>query len=115
MFSAPPAWFLLSLIIIALWGAGQLLAKRAVLAVSPAHCFLLEAALTLLMSAPLVVASGVEPLQVFLSLPLGCGVAGMNAVYCFALAKGHLALTGTLIACYPLVTAFLAVVVLGER
>jgi uncharacterized membrane protein len=98
-----------------LFGLGQVFAKRSLAITSPATNNLLLALVELGLDVPLAVHSGLT-LSVFLQLlPAAAFIAATYQVYYFALARGQVSLTGTLIACYPVVTSALSVALLGER
>lgn len=107
-------WFLFSLLTVCLWGLGQVFLKKGLSSVSPLWTTVINAVITLLVYIPLSLRSGVSFTVPLIFIVLVVAGSMFYVFYYYALDKGTLMLTGTLLAMYPVVTIFFSVLFLGE-
>ncbi|MHB8621620.1 MAG: EamA family transporter [Chloroflexota bacterium] len=110
-----PLWFLFAVTTALLWGVGQVLAKRGLEFASPLLNNVLAALFTLVLYVPIALAGGVDLGRLPVALLFGLlSAVGLQA-YPYALSKGPVSVTGTIIACSPTVTVLLAAAFLAEK
>lgn len=107
-------WFPFALSTALLWGVGQILAKKGFQHVSPLWSNIITAAIGFCIFIPLALLQGVEFAKIAGSVPLVLLVSASYQTYLYALEKGQVALSGTVIAVYPLITILLARLFLNE-
>jgi transporter family protein len=108
-------WFPLALATALFWGTGQVFVKTGLRYLTPLANNIVINILILLTYLPLGLYGGVSWNKLISTLPLILAATGLYTVYYYALEKGQVSLSGTIIASYPLVTIFLSRLFLLER
>lgn len=110
-------WFPLALGAALLWAVGGIFVKKGFAGVTPLWNNILNNLLSLLVWVPAALAlNGFRlPLPPWRILLVILGAAAIYQVFYYSLSKGQLALTGTIMAGYPLFTILWAHLFLGER
>lgn len=110
-------WFPLALGAALLWAVGGILVKKGFAGVTPLWNNILNNLLSLLVWVPAALAlNGFRmPLPPWRILLVILGAAAIYQVFYYSLSKGQLALTGTIMAGYPLFTILWTHLFLGER
>src|SRR4030067_1079126 len=107
-------WLIYALLTACLLGTGQLFLKKGYAKISPLWTAVIDLPIYLLVFVPFSLARGAEiVIKPFLILLIFI-IATLNIVYYYGLAKGQLAISGTLIAAYPVVTVFASILFSGE-
>lgn len=108
-------WLIYALLTACLWGTGQLFLKKGYAKISPLWTAVIDLPIYLLIFVPFSLAKGagfdINPEEILLIFI----VATLTVAYYYGLAKGQLAVSGTLIAAYPLVTVVASIMFLGEH
>ena len=107
-------WFLFAVASALLWSAGTVLMKRGLEHTTPWFNNLLAAVIGLPLNAGVAILGGVSLHDFGLSLVLAIATDVGLVLYPYALAKGPVSVTGTLMGCYPIPTILLSVFLLGE-
>lgn len=109
-------WFLYALIATVSWGVGQTFVKKGYANISPFYNSLLMVLMCLLFWVPFSLINGanLQNIKFFPTAFLVLLIAFGYQIYYYALAKGQLSLTGTVIAIYPLFAVILARIFLQE-
>src|SRR3989338_218067 len=108
-------WLIYALLTACLWGTGQLFLKKGYSKISPLWTAVIDLPIYLLVFVPFSLARGAEIVIKPFYILLIFIIASLNIVYYYGLAKGQLAVSGTLIAAYPVVTVFASILFIGER
>lgn len=107
-------WFYLALLTALLWGIGQLFIKISSTTISPLWNILIQAALALILYVPFALLNGATfSISPLLMLYILIGATFYNLFY-YAIEKGTLIITGSILAMYPLVTVVLSTAFLHE-
>jgi transporter family protein len=112
-------WVLPALLSLMLWGVGTFLPKLAVRTLSPLHIGV-YASLFFFIGAAAIAALhgfdiGSDPKGILLALLIGIfGTVG-QIFYIFAISQGRMSGSAVVAALYPVVTALLAFLILGEK
>jgi len=108
-------WFIYAVLAAFCWGIGQVLLKQGYKNFSPRFIYLLDSCFQIVIYLPFIFIMGLsfESWPLVLLLSLGTVIA--NWFYYYALSKGELALTGTILASYPSIVILLSFLFLGER
>lgn len=108
-------WFLFALMAAVSWGVGQVFVKRGFSHVSPLLNNVLSTVFALLLYIPFALMHGIN-VQLFWSIfPVVMVISIAYFLYYYVLNKGKVALTGTILALYPLTTIVLSSVFLHEQ
>ena len=110
-------WFILALGAALFWGVSQVFIKRGFRDISPLWTNIFSGVVALVVWVPTVLfllefKLTVPPFPVLLPVLL---VVAFNMFYYYAISKGKLVLTGTVVAAYPLATIFWSAIFLAER
>lgn len=108
-------WFVFAGSSALLWGVGQVLTKRGLAGTTPLFNTLLATALGIAIDVPLALAGGLQLHGAGLTLLFAFLAQAGFEIYFYALDRGPVSITGTLIGCYPVATVVLSVVFLHER
>jgi drug/metabolite transporter (DMT)-like permease len=108
-------WFGFALGAALVWSAAQLLTKRGLAHTSPLFNNLLGGLLSIAINLPLALVGGVEWQHFGAALVFAIATDVGYILYPYALNRGPVTITGTLIGCYPLSTALLSVAILHEH
>ena len=107
-------WLIYALLTACLWGTGQLFLKKGYAKISPLWTAVIDLPIYLLIFVPFSLVKGasfdINPEDLILIFI----VATLTVAYYYGLAKGQLAVSGTLIAAYPIVTVVASIMFLGE-
>jgi len=107
-------WLIYALLTACLWGTGQLFLKKGYARISPLWTAVIDLPIYLLIFVPFSLVKGasfdINPEDILLIFI----VATLTVAYYYGLAKGQLAVSGTLIAAYPIVTVIASIMFLGE-
>lgn len=107
-------WFILSLITAFFWGIGQIFLKKGLQSISPLWNLILEVLIYIPLLIPLSLSQGVNFSFNFYFIFLMILMTTLYGFYYYAISKGHIALSGTLVACYPAITLLLSIFFLQE-
>jgi bacterial/archaeal transporter family protein len=108
-------WFGLAIGTALFWGVGQVLSKHGLRSTSPYFNNLVGAVLGAVVNVPIALIGGIQWHGAQRTLPLALLAAAGYLVYFYALERGPVSITGTVMACYPVATVVLSVLFLGER
>ena len=107
-------WLIFALLAAIIWGVAQVLVKKGFSESNPFFNNILATIFTLLIFVPYSLSQGVNwnlfP-QIFL---LAIPAMLPNYIYYYALEKGDISLTGTIVAAYPMITVLLSILLLRE-
>ena len=107
-------WFTLALLTALLWGIGQLFIKVSSTTISPLWNILIQATLALILYVPFALMHGATlSISPLLMLYVLIGATFYNLYY-YAIERGTLIITGSILAMYPLITVVLSTVFLHE-
>lgn len=110
------SWLFWALAAAVTWGAGQVVAKKGLSYFTPLAYNLLGVPLDVLILLPFALVLGIDLSRLgFWDIPLIVFVTSTYLLYFYAISLGSVALVGTILSLYPLVTMFSAIVFLGER
>jgi transporter family protein len=110
-----PLWFIFTLLTISFWGIGQIFLKKGLVHLSPFYNNLLASIFYLVLFIPFSISGGINLSSISGgTLILIIIIALSYKLYYYAIGKGKLSLTSTVIATYPLVTLVLSAVFLHE-
>lgn len=109
-------WLYYTLLTSLFWGIGQILIKKGLTNISPLINNIISTIVCLLIFLPFAFINGINlnlinPLIVIFILL----IAFSYQIYYYALSKGEVSSTGTVMAAYPLVTVLLSRIFLGEK
>ncbi|HSA83904.1 MAG TPA: DMT family transporter [Patescibacteria group bacterium] len=108
-------WLLYSLLAAVLWGVGQIFVKKGLNKTSELFNNVLAGLMGFTIFIPFALAHEVQFDKFWQLLPFTCIVSALFFSYYYAIGKGKLALTGTVIGTYPFVTVLLSFLFLGEK
>lgn len=108
-------WLVFSLLAALLWGVGQIFIKKGFTHLSPLIDNVLATIIDLLLWVPLALFMGVNFQKVLNILPLAIVAGSTYFIYYYAIFKGQVSLTGTILAAYPLTTIILSSLFLREQ
>lgn len=110
-----PLWFIFTLITISFWGIGQIFLKKGLVHLSPFYNNLLASFFYLILFIPFSLANGINLSFINIGiLILILVIALLYKLYYYAIGKGQLSLTSTVISTYPIVTLILSSIFLHE-
>lgn len=108
-------WLIYALLAATFWGIGQIFVKKGFQDISALYNNLLATLIGFAIFIPFALYHGVNFDSIWRIAPLGILVSVLLTSYYYALGRGQLALTGTVIGTYPFVTVLLSYLFLGER
>jgi drug/metabolite transporter (DMT)-like permease len=108
-------WFILALVTALLWAVGQIFAKKGLAEISPLINNVLAAIFALVVWIPFTLIHGIRPEMIPSLLPIAILIAATYLSFYYAFEKGQVALSGTIIAMYPLTTVLLSAIFLHEQ
>ncbi len=110
-----PLWFIFTLLTISFWGIGQIFLKKGLVHLSPFYNNLLASIFYLVLFIPFSIFKGLNLSSITgKTLILIFTISLCYKFYYYAIGKGKLSLTSTVIATYPIVTLVLSSVFLRE-
>jgi drug/metabolite transporter (DMT)-like permease len=115
MLGGVPAWLPLSLLALVVWAVQRLLSKLALTDLGTGKFYLLSAAVSLVTYAPFLAARPPVPADLPPALGLACLMALTFGVTTEAIRRGPLGAVSPITALSPVLTATLALTLLGER
>lgn len=108
-------WFIFALTTALLWAVGQIFAKKGLASISPLINNVLAAGFALVIWIPFTMLHGIQLEIVPSILPIAIVIAATYFSFYYAFEKGQVALSGTIIAMYPLTTVLLSAIFLHEQ
>lgn len=108
-------WFYLTLFTITSWGIGQVLIKKSLSNISPLWISIISFICSLIVFVPLSLTQGDLELPENKYIFLIVLASFLYYLFYYAIDKGMLSVTGTIVAMYPAITILLSILFLGEN
>ncbi len=110
-----PEWLFFTLFAAMLWGVGQIFVKKGLGDISPLLNNIFGSVVIFIVSMSYSLLNGVNYALLPKVFPLALAASFLILIYYYAISKGQVSLTGTILSMYPLVTIVLSLYFLHEQ
>ena len=107
-------WLFYALLAALMWGVGQIFVKKGLNEISSLFNNILSSSIGFIIFIPFALINGVHFEKILSIAPFACIVSALFFSYYYVIGRGQLALTGTVVGTYPIITVILSLIFLNE-